>query len=112
MVLSDTHHTHKHVVVLDGDVLIHCGGLYSYGCAVKLKRADFTNFHHGIESVHSFNRWLGTLPHARKIVIAGNHETSLHGLSKEDRQKALSNATYLEVLEYTGQVPLILRRTS
>ena len=26
-----------------------------------------------------FNEWLGTLPHPRKVVIAGNHERLLEG---------------------------------
>ena len=30
-----------------------------------------------ISEVKQFNKWLGTLPHKHKIVIAGNHELSL-----------------------------------
>ena len=56
--VSDTHSQTskmKHVVP-DGDVLIHAG--------------DFTLTGHILE-VENFNKWLGTLPHKHKIVIAG-----------------------------------------
>jgi len=46
----------------DGDVLLHCG--------------DFTNVGR-LEEVEQFAAWFGKLPHARKILIAGNHDLSL-----------------------------------
>jgi len=45
----------------DGDVLLHCG--------------DFTNIGE-VEEVAAFAQWFGTLPHKRKIIIAGNHDLS------------------------------------
>lgn len=48
----------------DGDVLLHAG--------------DFTQTGR-LEEIESFCRWFGSLPHKRKIVIAGNHDLSLHG---------------------------------
>ena len=58
--LSDTHASHASIpFVPEGDVLVHAG--------------DFSNV--GLEKdVISFNRWLGELPHAHKVVIAGNHD--------------------------------------
>lgn len=60
--LSDTHGLHDGISIPDGDVLIHAG--------------DFCNS--GIErDVHKFARWLRSLPHRHKIVIAGNHDRFL-----------------------------------
>lgn len=61
--ISDTHSMTSHMAkgVPDGDVLIHAG--------------DFTRCGH-MSEVRQFNKWLGTLPHKHKIVIAGNHEIS------------------------------------
>jgi len=59
VVLSDTHSQHEHIIVPDGDVLIHAGD-FSY-------TGDY-------DEVRKFSNWLGKLPHAYKIVIAGNHE--------------------------------------
>ena len=42
-----------------GDVLVHCG--------------DFTK-NGSVAEIVAFNAWLGTLPHANKIVIGGNHD--------------------------------------
>lgn len=56
--ISDTHGNHRFDVP-DGDVLVHCG--------------DFT-MNGTVGQVKEFNRWLGTLPHRHKIVIAGNHD--------------------------------------
>jgi len=43
-------------------VLLHCG--------------DFTNVGR-VEEVEAFAKWFGSLPHKRKILIAGNHDLSL-----------------------------------
>ena len=45
----------------EGDVLIHAG--------------DFTRCGN-LQEVREFNKWLETLPHKHKLVIAGNHELS------------------------------------
>jgi len=61
--VSDTHsliNRMKHPIP-DGDVFIHAG--------------DFTRLGDSNE-IRTFNKFLGTLPHKHKIVIAGNHELS------------------------------------
>jgi predicted phosphodiesterase len=78
--LADTHSWHSDLAVPDGDVLIHAGDLTRIGTAAQLAEvAD----------------WLRALPHAEKIVVAGNHDFGLQ------RQPAQSRAlfqglTYLE----------------
>jgi predicted phosphohydrolase len=57
--LSDTHAWHGRIVVPDGDVLVHCGDLTRQG---------------SFEDVIEFSRFLAALPHAHKVVIAGNHD--------------------------------------
>lgn len=78
--ISDTHEKHRDIIVPDGDILIHAG--------------DFT----GIGSpraVTDFNRWLGTLPHPHKIIIAGNHELTFQK-SPDVVRGLITNAIYLE----------------
>lgn len=63
---SDTHGLHalipkKHMPA--GDVLLHAG--------------DFTNTGE-LEQIESFNEWLETYPAEHKVVIAGNHDITLH----------------------------------
>ena len=58
VLISDTHGDHDHLTVPDGDVLIHAGDMTENG---------------EVSEVRDFNRWLGTLPHKHKLVIAGNH---------------------------------------
>lgn len=61
--MSDTHSLIRNITfdVPDGDVFIHAG--------------DFTKCGQRDEVIQ-FNKWLATLPHKHKIVIAGNHELS------------------------------------
>lgn len=58
--ISDTHNAQP--VVPDGDILIHAGDLTNKGSLAELQ-AQLT--------------WLQSLPHAHKIVIAGNHDLLL-----------------------------------
>jgi predicted phosphodiesterase len=58
---SDTHSKHSRLVVPDGDVFVHCGDFTMLGAA---------------DTVAEFGRWIASLPHAHKIVIAGNHDRS------------------------------------
>ncbi|KAF0699808.1 Aste57867_9649 [Aphanomyces stellatus] len=60
--ISDTHGKHAHLKIPPGDVLLHAGDFTRRGMLHEIK---------------SFNDWLGTLPHKRKIVIAGNHELAM-----------------------------------
>lgn len=57
VMISDTHG--KSPAVPDGDILIHAGDLTMQGRP---------------EEVYDASRWLKTLPHKYKIVIAGNHD--------------------------------------
>ena len=66
VVISDTHSRERKVTIPPGDVLLHCG--------------DFTNVGKQAE-IAEFCEWFGAMPHARKILIAGNHDLSLHGAS-------------------------------
>mmetsp|Transcript_36318 Transcript_36318/g.95747 ORF Transcript_36318/g.95747 Transcript_36318/m.95747 type:complete len:399 (-) Transcript_36318:304-1500(-) len=74
--ISDTHSYESKAMSMatalesipDGDVLLHCG--------------DFSNVGR-LEEVASFAEWFGQLPHARKIIIAGNHDLSLDAESYE-----------------------------
>jgi predicted phosphodiesterase len=76
--ISDTHGQHRRLKVPDADILIHAG--------------DFTRFG-SEEDLKDFNDWLGTLPHAHKIVVNGNHEYNASW--KKSAGELLSNATFL-----------------
>lgn len=81
--LSDTHGRHSEVTVPDGDVLI-CAG-------------DFTESGHPGE-VDLFLAWLATLPHERKILVAGNHEFWVEEHTNRFRQQvgSIPNLYYLQ----------------
>lgn len=75
--ISDTHEFHREVEVPDGDMLIHAG--------------DFTHLSDPL-ALHDFNKWLGDLPHAYKIVVPGNHD----GLLEEpEEREIITNAKLL-----------------
>jgi 3',5'-cyclic AMP phosphodiesterase CpdA len=78
--ISDTHNRHARVAVPSGDLLIHAG--------------DFTVLGKEDE-IADFNRWLATLPHRHKIVIAGNHEF-LFERDPARARRLITNAVYLE----------------
>ena len=86
--VSDTHGCHNELTIPDGDIFIHCGDFSMMG---------------EYEDLMEFNKWLGTLPHKRKIVIGGNHDFILE---KDYYFNVVhfSNATYLEdnLLELDG----------
>ncbi|CAM9987081.1 unnamed protein product [Ectocarpus sp. 4 AP-2014] len=90
--LSDTHgkhHAMRHTIP-DGDILIHCGDF-----STKLQQRDFE------AAVEDFDRFLGSLGHRHKLVIAGNHEIAFNHYTREQIQRRISNATYLEDSETT-----------
>jgi len=60
--LSDTHNRHSHISVPNGDVLIHSGDFTLSGDAHEVE--DFVAFIEG-------------QPHPHKIIISGNHDTTL-----------------------------------
>lgn len=79
--ISDTHSLHTQIPVIpNGDVLIHAGDGLGQG---------------SLENLGDLNRWLGTLPHRHKIMIAGNHDWAFQDIQNEARA-LLSNAIYLE----------------
>src|SRR5262245_39467259 len=78
--ISDTHGRHHLSEVPDGDILIHGGDLTRHG---------------SLADAEEFNRWLGTLPHRHKIVIAGNHDFCFQEEPAEARAR-ITNAVYLE----------------
>lgn len=78
VILSDTHSLHGLIKVPNGDVLIHCGDLCGRG---------------SIEDVRNFDRWLGTLPHKYKIIIAGNHDIAFES---QNAGQSICNAIYLQ----------------
>lgn len=64
--ISDTHNLHETLTgeedIPEGDVLVHAGDLTDGGTVTELQ--DALN-------------WLKALPHAHKVVVAGNHDTWL-----------------------------------
>lgn len=78
--ISDTHNRHSKVEVPEGDILVHAG--------------DFTT-RGDIRDVRRFNKFLGTLPHKHKIVIAGNHDFCFER-EPEIARKELTNCIYLQ----------------
>jgi 3',5'-cyclic AMP phosphodiesterase CpdA len=56
---ADTHGLHERLVISDVDVLNIAGDICPWG---------------SMEDVLSFGQWLRKLPHAPKVVIAGNHD--------------------------------------
>lgn len=79
--ISDTHSLHwKMPAIPDGDVLIHAGDCLGQGT---------------LDNIDDLNRWLGTLPHRHKLVIAGNHDWAFQHAPALARD-SLSNAIYLE----------------
>jgi Icc-related predicted phosphoesterase len=78
VLLSDTHLREPEVP--DGDLLVHAGDLTLSGSLEEIGRAA---------------RWLRSLPHRHKVVIAGNHDFAFQ---QEPFQARLATAglTYLE----------------
>jgi Icc-related predicted phosphoesterase len=56
---SDTHMQHNAITMPVGDVLIFAGDMCRLGM---------------LDEVREFNRYLASLPHPHKIVVAGNHD--------------------------------------
>ncbi len=84
--LADTHSLHRQLKVPDGDVLIHAGDLTRTGT---------------LEQLAAVAEWMRGLPHAEKIVIAGNHDFALQR-KPEQARALLAGLTYLEDAECTA----------
>jgi Icc-related predicted phosphoesterase len=80
VVISDTHYMHDRVAIPDADLLVHCGDCLGHGTLEELGELD---------------RFLGTLPHAHKILIAGNHDWCFERDPAAAR-RLVRNAIYLE----------------
>lgn len=96
VIVSDTHGKHHLLTdsLPDGDLLIHCGDLLSRNASIGINsgRADGRS----LAAVRDLNAWLGTLPHAHKVVVAGNHDGVLESVGTERARELLSEAIYLE----------------
>ena len=78
--VSDTHGMHREVAVPDGDVFVHCG--------------DFTK--NSLDTLGDFRWWLDELPHAYKIVVAGNHDVVFERAPEFAIGRLGEGVTYLE----------------
>ncbi len=78
--LSDTHALHARLVIPHGDIFIFAGDMTHCRTA---------------RDVEDFNRFLGSLPHAHKIVVGGNHDHRL-ARDREQAKAMLSEAIYLQ----------------
>jgi Icc-related predicted phosphoesterase len=81
--IADTHGLHKGVSVPDGDLLIVAGDFCNQGT---------------LQEAIDFNKWLITLPHKYKVVVAGNHDWITYEMRnvKDFNSKMLSACTYLQ----------------
>ena len=77
--ISDTHGWDS-VSIPDGDVLVHAGDLTSAGALDEIERT---------------HAWLASMPHAHKVVIAGNHDFAFERRPEEARA-LMTGVTYLE----------------
>jgi len=80
VVISDTHFMHERIAIPDGDVLVHCGDSLGQG---------------SLEELEALDQFLGTLPHAHKLLIAGNHDWCFER-EPEAARRLVRNAIYLE----------------
>jgi Icc-related predicted phosphoesterase len=80
VLISDTHGLHDEVDVPGGDILVHAGDFTQVGELGEVKR---------------FNDFLGRLPHAHKIVIAGNHDLCFER-EPDQARSMITNAIYLQ----------------
>jgi hypothetical protein len=79
--VADTHLFHDDLRVPDGDVLVHAGDLCRGGSLAELARAL---------------AWLRALPHATKILVAGNHDWAFAREPAAARALAREGVVYLE----------------
>jgi Icc-related predicted phosphoesterase len=80
VVISDTHFMHDRIAIPDADMLVHCGDSLGHGTLEELAELD---------------RFLGTLPHEYKILVAGNHDWCFER-DPEAARRLVRNAIYLE----------------
>ncbi len=78
--ISDTHGLARGIAVPDGDLLVHAGDLSAHGEP---------------QQVAAEARWLRSLPHRHKVVIAGNHDF-LFERSPSAARALMEGLVYLE----------------
>lgn len=81
VILSDTHGCHRQLAVPDGDVLLFAGDMCGPG---------------KLEEVEKFGNWLRGLPHAHKVVIAGNHDWPFEKNEQQAREALGDDIIYLQ----------------
>jgi predicted phosphodiesterase len=79
--VADTHLFHGDLKVPDGDLFIHAGDLCRRGTLEELKQAV---------------DWIRSLPHPRKLVVAGNHDWAFVDHPAQARALLDGVGTYLE----------------
>lgn len=78
--LSDTHSLHDELVVPDGDILLHAGDFTRRGTPPEIER---------------FAQFLARMPHAHKVIVAGNHDFLLQS-DRDMASELLGDVTYLQ----------------
>jgi len=78
--VADTHLFHDELVVPDGDVFVHAGDLCRGGSVDELREAL---------------AWIRALPHAHKVVVAGNHDFAFVEHAS-DARALVADLVYLE----------------
>ena len=81
MAVADTHLLHDRLVVPDGDVFVHAGDLCRGGSTEELARTA---------------AWIRSLPHATKLVVAGNHDWPFVREPERARDLLGADVVYLE----------------
>ncbi|MEZ4359172.1 MAG: metallophosphatase domain-containing protein [Kofleriaceae bacterium] len=84
--VADTHLFTSDLQVPEGDVLVHAGDLCRAGSLAELREAA---------------AWLARLPHAHKVVVAGNHDWAFQREPEAARALLGAGVTYLEDVEVT-----------
>jgi len=87
VIISDTHERHRLVQLPAGDVFFHCGDILMSSSLPVQSR--------GTRVLEDFNRWLEDLPFPEKVVIGGNHDTSIKLLGSR-AQELLRGAVLLQ----------------
>lgn len=79
--MADTHGQLEHVNIPEGDVLIIAGDV----CRGR-----------SLQELKYLNNFLGALPHAHKVLIAGNHDLVMEQLGRVELERIFTHAVYLE----------------
>ncbi|KPA81224.1 hypothetical protein ABB37_03644 [Leptomonas pyrrhocoris] len=88
VIISDTHERHHEMTVPHGDVLVHCGDIQD---GVKFCRSTDS-------MLVDFSTWINDPalhPHPVKLIIAGNHDKAIAGMSVDAVRRLFAPALYL-----------------